>query len=283
MRIVSLLLTGFVAIMPAHAGPAREPINFRIVDTSDIAMPATVNGQGPFLFLLDTGSSGSAVSSGLARRLGLVTVGKTLMVTPSGEAAVPTAQLHSIDMGGARSIGVVVMVLEQIGRPAAHIDGLIGLDILRSRTFTIDYRQKQLIWRTWVESAALPGHRVPLTVEDGRALVTLNQRSGEDGLLRMIPDSGADGLVLFDRPGRLLPPFTSLDTVGLRTLSDQREVRRIRVDGFDIGDLRLHDQLALLVDRPESARELGDGLLPLHLFARVTFNGPLGYLVVEGK
>jgi hypothetical protein len=49
------------------------------------------------------------------------------------------------------------------------------------------------------------------------------------------------------------------------------------VDELWVGETRLRDEPAILVDRRVDA--LGDGLLPLHLFSRVTFNGPARYMV----
>ena len=58
-------------------------------------------------------------------------------------------------------------------------------------------------------------------------------------------------------------------------------MQQVRVDGLDVGAIRLRDQDAALLERTVADEPLGDGLLPLHLFARVTINGPGRYLVVE--
>jgi hypothetical protein len=97
----------------------------------------------------------------------------------------------------------------------------------------------------------------------------------------MIPDSGSDGIVLFAGSGIELPPLTPLDVVMLRTLAGQQLVRRVLLDNFIVGDVYLRDQPAVLLAQNGNDRPDGDGLLPLHIFSRVTFNGPQGYLLVE--
>ena len=92
------------------------------------------------------------------------------------------------------------------------------------------------------------GTRLSLESTDGRLLVSLPQKlnSGRPACalaafptvttLRLIPDSGADCFVFFVRPGRLLPPMTSLDMAGLKTLSGRRAVRRAVIEAIDVGD-----------------------------------------------
>jgi len=96
----------------------------------------------------------------------------------------------------------------------------------------------------------------------------------------LIPDSGADGLVLFARPGRAMPSATPLGTATMRTVSGVRVTRQILVDQLSLGDLVLRDQIASLVTGSGAETMSADGLLPLHLFARVTIDGPGRMLIV---
>jgi hypothetical protein len=75
--------------------------------------------------------------------------------------------------------------------------------------------------------------------------------------------------------------FTPLDVDVLRSLSGVKLVRRVRIDELIVGNARLRDAPAVIVDTGESAEIMGDGLLPLHVFSRVTFNVRERYLIVE--
>ena len=173
----------------------------------------------------------------------------------------------------------MVLTGDELSR-GTPIDGLIGQDVLAGLIYTIDYRRRRLIWHTAAE-ADVAGTRLPLELHEGRFLVSLAQKSGACGALRLIPDSGTDGLVLFSRPGRALPDFALRGTAGLSTLSGARLVRSVVVDDLDVGDVRLRNQWAVILDRGEPHAALGDGLLPLHWFERVTFNGPGRYLILQ--
>ena len=99
-----------------------------------------------------------------------------------------------------------------------------------------------------------------------------------------MPDSGADRLVLFTRPGQRVPALiTPLETVRTRSITGQRLARRVLVQALHVGDTRLGDHEGVLIEGSEPETLMGDGLLPLHLFAAVTFNGPAGYLSFEPR
>jgi hypothetical protein len=50
-----------------------------------------------------------------------------------------------------------------------------------------------------------------------------------------------------------------------------------------VGTAMLQNVAAVVVGRNSSEPEEADGLLPLHLFERVTFDGPNGVLILEGS
>jgi predicted aspartyl protease len=277
----SILVLGLVFGLASAIPSATAPLPFRLVNTSDLIVPVMLGGQGPFRFLFDTGSTRTTVSAKMAHRLGLRPVAKTVMVTPAGRSTRLVALLERLTVGAAGPTSVRAMIVpdDDLGH---GIDGLVGQDVLAALTYTIDYTQGHVMWHpSGVEHVS--GVRLPLEFSEGRPIVSLRQRADKSDALQLIPDSGADALVLFARPGRALPLLTLLDVGGLRTLSGQQLVRRVMVDDLDVGAIRLRDQIAVIVSRPEADAPLGDGLLPLHLFARVTFDGTRKELIVEAR
>jgi predicted aspartyl protease len=258
---------------------ASRTLPFALNDGA-IVVRVRLDGQGPFRFLLDTGASQSVVRETVARRLLLMARSRTVMVTPTGHRTTwPVTRLEKLELGGMEMTGVpVTVVADHVLSGHFDVDGIIGQQLLAPFTFTIDYQRKTITWHR--EPVSPAGVRLPLTRAGDRVFVMLPQ--GRDGVqLQMIPDTGSDTLVLFARAGRALPPMTPLDVVLLRTTSGQRLVRRVLLDNFRAGDLQLRDQVAALVPRADRDAPDGDGLLPLHIFSRVTFNGPEGYVAVE--
>jgi hypothetical protein len=99
-------------------------------------------------------------------------------------------------------------------------------------------------------------------------------------LLRLVPDSGAASLLLF-APQTALPvtPRPSLAT--LTTMSGQTDVRMATVRELHVGSLTLRDVPAVVAERDRSEPVEVDGLLPLHLFDRVTVDGPGKRLILQ--
>ena len=123
---------------------------------------------------------------------------------------------------------------------------------------------------------------MPLQIRDNRLLVSLSQHDGDPHPLALVPDSGSDALVLFTHAQdklRLIP----LDVGVLTSVSGSRLVHRVQLDALLVGRTRLRNPDAVLIDSREPVEMMGDGLLPLHLFSRVTFNVGEGYMIVEPR
>jgi hypothetical protein len=250
---------------------------FQLRGETDIVVPVTINGQGPFRFLLDTGSSRSAITRATAARLSRRPTGYTTVVTPSGRSLRTLLPIERLSLEGGPTASVVAMITGADDL-ASGIEGVIGQDVLRPRVYTIDYRRREVVWHD--DAPPVNGVRLALEWQQERVVVTLPQKSPAREL-RLMPDSGTDGWVFFSRPNRPLPARTPLDTVGLRTLSGPRLLRRVLIDRIDVGTFTFRDQLATLIEQRDADGLLEDGLLPLHLFTRVTFNGPQGYLMLS--
>jgi hypothetical protein len=153
---------------------------------------------------------------------------------------------------------------------------VIGQDALGSLRYTIDFRER---WVVWGANAGAGGRGTSLDLQpsSGRFLLTLPQRQS---LLRLVPDSGAASLLLFAPPDAL--PVTRLPGLAtLTTTSGKTGVRPATVRELHIGTLMLRDVPAVVADRNPSEPDEVDGLLPLHLFDRVTVDGPGKRLILE--
>ena len=116
-----------------------------------------------------------------------------------------------------------------------------------------------------------------LQTSGGRFLIALPQRQS---LLRLVPDSGAASLLLFAPHAGL--PVTPLPTLAtLTTMSGHTDVRMATVRELRVGSQLLRDVPVVVAERDRSEPVEVDGLLPLHLFDRVTVDGPGKRLILE--
>jgi hypothetical protein len=276
LAMLSMTLTTLLVVPNFASGQDIETIRFELDDHGAVIIPAFVNGLGPLRFLVDTGSSGSAITESLQTRLAAPIVAKTETITAAGRAFLPVARVDRISVGHVTSHALVtILPAGALAAAAVNLDGVLGQDFLGQYSYTIDYGARTLTWN--VAAGDGRGMRLPLVSRDGRLLVELAQ--GRDRVIHLVPDSGTDGLVLFSRAG-VMP--LALDALPLRTqltgMVGSESVTPAIVRRLQVGTITLRDQPAVTVARNEADAPAGDGLLPLHHFSSVTFS-TAGYIV----
>jgi predicted aspartyl protease len=108
-------------------------------------VPVYIDGKGPFEFLLDTGSTVSSVSEGLASRLHLTKSGSTAKVHGvTGSSKVPQATVTRWKLGAAALAPDALSELN-LASTSGGVAGLLGSDELRHfGSVTIDFTRHQL-------------------------------------------------------------------------------------------------------------------------------------------
>lgn len=289
LHIVNLLwfLLCFAAASPAVTPDNAQAVRFDVDEDGAVAVAASVNGAGPFRFLVDTGSTHTAVGDALAGRLGLQAVAKADIMSATGHAMRPIVRLGRTSVGAAAREGILASVLPsaELGRLGGDVDGVLGQDFLGDFDYTLDYLHGRLTW-TADAGTGEPAARLTLAPEGGRFLATLPQGPGR-GVVRLVPDTGSAALVLFGpaaggRGGalRLLPANGQAQLHGV---AGERTVDRAFVQALRVGALVMRNEPAVVVERPGSAAGHADGLLPLHRFARVSFDAREGCLLIWGR
>jgi predicted aspartyl protease len=245
--------------------PTSLPAPIEVRDDGDVQVLVHVNDHGPFRFLLDTGSSRSAVSTRLAARLALPVTRVSRLVTPTATTTVPLARALRLRVPPAGPRVIEPMVLDERQLVAPDVEGIVGQDVLAALSYTIDYQRHRLsIHGRGVGHE--PGVRLPYAVRAGQPLVPVTV-DGE-ATLALVADSGADRVVLFDEIGRR--PVADAPGV-LRDLAGQRPVSTVVLDRIHAGDLQLRNVSAVVLATRPMDGLMSDGLLPLSLFSRVTF------------
>ncbi len=130
--------------------PSGSCISFKLASASKplILVPATVNGQGPFQFALDTGASRTMLSIELARKLAIETTDDSPVTGGGGQIKILAGKVSSLAVGGAglrdHAIGAgefLNMLSKAVG---AQLDGIIGYNFLNQFKVTINYARSRL-------------------------------------------------------------------------------------------------------------------------------------------
>ncbi len=260
----ALVLAVFLglSVVPVAADRARPPVPLTIDEHGGVVVDVRVNDAGPFRFIVDTGSARSAVADGLARELRAPIVAKSEVVTSAGSEMHAVARLASVAIGARSEMhvkGILAPVL-----PAARllvlgqgVRGVLGQDFLSAFNYTLDYRLSHLRWDPPLNCEGRGVVR--MAAQEGRFVMALEAA----GPLRLVPDSGADAVVLFGaQTGRRPGDGSVSDLLGARP-AQTTTVRLLR-----LGDVTVRNLDAYVVDRTEPGV---DGLMPLHRFASVSF------------
>lgn len=269
MRDCTVLTAAFLLLAtPRLLAGSSTP--FRLGDQGGVIVPVTLNGQGPFLMLLDTGATHSAISEKVRRIVGAPFVAKTTVIAPASSTIRPVAAIEQWSFGPI-TVGVVLpsVVADGAFDGEGTIDGLIGQDVLAGLRYTIDFRRRIIDWR---DQPTKDGISLHLTFERGRFLIALPH---ERSTVRLVPDSGAGAIVLFELAGRMpLEVLETGQTADLSTADARMPARRVKIRELRLGSRTIRNLAAVAIPRSDHDPAEGDGLLPLHLFDRVTFDGP---------
>ena len=106
----------------------------------------TVNGRGPFRFLVDTGTGGQAlVTPELAEELLLPIVGHAHLTDPSGlgEQRSTTASIDSLKLAGVEFSDVEAVVHNLYGD--ANCQGVLGFTLFEDYLLTLDFPGRRMM------------------------------------------------------------------------------------------------------------------------------------------
>ena len=160
--------------------------------TRRLTVPVRLENQGPFDFLIDTGSQTTVVSSALANQLALQPSRPARIIGVGGVETVDTAIIEELHLGRKLLVALEVPMLER-----RHIgaDGILGLDSLQGQRVLLDFTRNVMAVG---EANALGGNK------GFDIIVTARSRSGQlimtnaivDGIkVDVVIDTGSDATI----------------------------------------------------------------------------------------
>jgi predicted aspartyl protease len=184
------------------------------VDLNDrMAVPVTVNGRGPFPFVIDTGSNRSVVSDALAAQLGLPAAGSLQIKAATGIARTDSVRVASLVVGHRHLTNFQAPVLQADNLGAL---GMLGIDAVADQRLVMDFRRKQM---TLTNS-------VPQELDAGTLVVQAKSRYGQ----LLLVDSEVEGIPLY-----VIIDTGSEVTVGNNAMKEFLARKRAqRVDVIDV-------------------------------------------------
>lgn len=198
--VCSLLAVGpLLAQVPSSLPSSPSPATHQAAMAERYGKPyvmVTVNGHGPYRFIVDTGTGADAfVTPELADVLGLPAVGQTGLSDPTGQGSRRTTvvQIDTLQFAGVTFFKVKAL-RHGILTEAGGCDGILGFTLFRDYLLTLDFPQHRLLLETG--SLVPDGEKtvLPFRMPEGVPIAHLKI----DGMppFEAQLDSGGGGLVL---------------------------------------------------------------------------------------
>jgi hypothetical protein len=260
-----LLVTSIASASKAKTEGGGNELAVEICDGYLIVAEVNVGELHGLRFLLDTGTSVTAIDRRLAKRLGVL--GQQAKVTNFDKTiAVESGEVPEITYGPEEASDVRVLIedLRYLRPGGAPVDGIIGLDLLHRKNFLVDYARKRVVFgateNSGMRTAPMRAGETELCVEaelDGR-------------VVWVIADTGMAGTVLYERGlAASLENYTLRGQAMVRSLGGAVESRKAVVSRFRLGGQDL-ERRVLLVSPPNVKRlnDIAGYLGPASLGAR---------------
>ena len=143
--IAGLIIIGAVAAMRASAEPALSdstPVPFQLI-RGHIYVDGFVNGNGPYVFVFDTGASGMGRADvRLAEELGLARTGQAQNSDGVNVAPIDVVAADSLRLSGIEKRNVELLSRDYNRNRSAErplVMGIFGADFFADHLLTIDY------------------------------------------------------------------------------------------------------------------------------------------------
>ncbi|MDX2276611.1 MAG: aspartyl protease family protein [Hyphomonadaceae bacterium] len=108
--------------------------------TGRVVIPVSVNGGGPYRFIVDTGANRSVLSQDLASTLGLTPIGVGEVHSVHDVTPAPLVEVNTLQYGPVELQSRPMPLLQ--GPVLAGQDGLLGVDGMAGRRLILDFRRR---------------------------------------------------------------------------------------------------------------------------------------------
>lgn len=269
--------------LAAQVLQSKDIVKFRLHDGYLILVQTTVNGVGPFDFLLDTGTTRTVIDPDLARQLRAPVIGEVSLTGVLHVRQDELVRLENVRLGEASLAGVGAAV-DKLTRQkilAPGIRGVLGEDFLSKFDILIDYKQH------WLRFGDAPpaGERCRFeTIGQYRGSPTTNRlliaaefMEGSGTRVQLQLDTGAKMLELFPANHDSLPSQPWSGSMATSSGANGTTV-------YPNVTIKIGTTMVRRMDVVQSQRAVAfdaAGLLPAAIFRRIYISHSAGFVVLN--
>ncbi len=263
----------------SSAQMSDSPVKFRVVKDFLIIVPVQTGDAETLEFMLDTGTNTSIIVPEAAARLNLRPVDRIKIITAAGSSIASRSFLPHLALGekSAANTEILWADLPELRRLDKRIKGVLGQNFLAQFNFTLDYRERRIIFSDADENQFNQAARLPFETDEGKILLNLKIKQTN---LKFVLDSGASDLILFASGCQKLEKQIASDEQLMQVLTNagKSPTQTGWLDELQFGGKSLSRLPVALLSE---VKRTEDGLLPMRLFRSVHFNNRKGYVILN--
>jgi predicted aspartyl protease len=295
----TVLFTFAFCVQTAFRGPAIEAQTMTAtVPMMEVAgkeiVKVSMNGTGPYDFILDTGANVTLVSPLLFQKLSIPGGKSVTIVTTLGESQHQRAMVEKIAVAGLSVEHLEINTLDggELGSLKGRIQGVLGENFLKYFDLLIDNEQQTLtLDRTSSLADALTGERLQFSrfgsfhdaPTSGRIAIQLKVPSYLQKPLLFLVDSGTNTAALYPAPGGLaLRAMQSPQHGRMSDLTQSRDCQ-VQKTSLEIGSSTFRGLELVACEGLTRNKVDTDGLLPTRPFHRFFISHSGGYVIANPR
>jgi hypothetical protein len=242
VALASLLLS-----VMSFAGEEPNPeIPFKLSQDYLIVAQGSIGGLEKLNFMIDSGAIPSMIDQRIAKKLRLATDERQLIAFGQ-KVQVKNAVLPDLRLGPILVQSLPVAVGDLSFLVGTRIDAIIGLDVLRLRSFQIDYESQKISFGPIKASEAAVRFK-------GAWPFLIIQLEVQDRPVRLLVDTGSRDLILFQ--SRLQDRLPKMLTRGEKTIyhsSGESHLKKVLLPSSSLGQTKWKLLTAYLLDTATDA------------------------------
>jgi predicted aspartyl protease len=209
LQVLSAVVATSVATATVEPGPPVQPSDAETLALERerferVTVPVTIQGQGPFRFMVDTGAQATVLSKELAARLQLTVRNPATLVAMASRQPIETTEVSDLTLGS-RSFHIQVAPLVE-GQNIGGADGILGLDSLQGQRVLMDFKANRISVADADEPGANRGYEIVVKARRRLGQLIIANATVDGVNTAVIVDTGAQSsignLALFNRLGR---------------------------------------------------------------------------------
>lgn len=195
-----------LATVPTLDQAAAETLGLEADNSARMTVPVSIDGNGPYGFIVDTGAERTVIARELAQRLELDAGSTAILYSMTEASRIQTVVIPALDVGRRTISDIHAPALSRVNIGA---DGLLGVDSLQEQRVEFDFVNNEM--------TISPSRRNEPRWPSDTIVVTARNRYGH----LMLVDASFDGTPIY-----VIVDTGSQVTVGNNALRERLQARR---------------------------------------------------------